>query len=341
MGYIYKITNKLNGKIYIGKTSSTVEKRFKEHLIVVDRCIKNQDKSYYKHSRLYNSMCKYGVENFEIEEVECVDDALLNEREIYWISTLKTQDVTIGYNIANGGTGGATLSTLTKAQLNECRDKMSKSQKLRWSQMTDEEKLRISKETSQKLKGKYYLSEEAKERGRLKLLGRKQSIEEIQKRSNSLREWHKTHLEEDLKRNRKISESKKGNVVISNEQREQISNTLKEYYKNHKPYIVGKEHTEDTKKKIRDCHVGRVHVTNGVQDKQIKLEDLEEYLKNGWVRGRTKINISKKVICKETNEIVTTKEIAQKFNIDINKVRYHIRNKTPIENFHFEYLKTK
>ena len=32
MGYIYKITNNINGKVYIGKTTKTVEERWKGHL---------------------------------------------------------------------------------------------------------------------------------------------------------------------------------------------------------------------------------------------------------------------------------------------------------------------
>ena len=65
MGYIYKITNSVNKKIYIGKTVRTVSVRFREHL---DRA----DENYQ--SYLYNAIRKYGQENFIVETIEEVND---------------------------------------------------------------------------------------------------------------------------------------------------------------------------------------------------------------------------------------------------------------------------
>ena len=93
MAYIYKIVNDINGKIYIGKTSSTIEKRFKEHCndSKKERCEKRP---------LYDAMNKYGVENFTVEKVEEVEnDEIASEREIYWINKLRTY---IGFNDCNG-----------------------------------------------------------------------------------------------------------------------------------------------------------------------------------------------------------------------------------------------
>lgn len=93
MAYIYKIINNVNQKIYIGKTSSTIEKRFKEHCndSKKERCEKRP---------LYDAMNKYGVENFTVEKVEEVEnDEIASEREIYWINKLRTY---IGFNDCNG-----------------------------------------------------------------------------------------------------------------------------------------------------------------------------------------------------------------------------------------------
>lgn len=60
MGYIYKITNNLNNKIYIGQTVKTVEKRFQQHK-------NNSNKSYFSHIVLYKAFNKYGIENFECD----------------------------------------------------------------------------------------------------------------------------------------------------------------------------------------------------------------------------------------------------------------------------------
>ena len=93
MAYIYKILNNINQKIYIRKTSSTIEKRFKEHCndSKKERCEKRP---------LYDAMNKYGIENFTVEKVEEVEnDEIASEREIYWINKLRTY---IGFNDCNG-----------------------------------------------------------------------------------------------------------------------------------------------------------------------------------------------------------------------------------------------
>lgn len=94
MGCIYKITNVLTGKIYIGQTAGTIEHRFKEH----KRNAKN-GVPYY----LYKAMRKYGEENFEIQELKHCDDSELNKKERYWISLLDSCNN--GYNMTLGGEG--------------------------------------------------------------------------------------------------------------------------------------------------------------------------------------------------------------------------------------------
>lgn len=106
---IYKITNIINKKIYIGKTIKTLETRFKEHCSEAVRykecCINNKPFGY--NSKLYPAMLKYGCENFVIELVENVpDDVDINEQEKYWISYFNSLDDRIGYNISPGGLGG-------------------------------------------------------------------------------------------------------------------------------------------------------------------------------------------------------------------------------------------
>ena len=86
---IYKTTNILNNKIYIGQD-------------------KNNNPSYYgSGKKLQRSIKKYGKENFTKEILEyCVDETHLNEREIHWISYYNSQDRNIGYNISEGGKEG-------------------------------------------------------------------------------------------------------------------------------------------------------------------------------------------------------------------------------------------
>lgn len=97
MGYIYCITNLINSKKYIGKTTTTIRERWYEH------CWTSQNKENIKYP-LYIAMRKYGIENFQIECLEEVNNDLLSEREIYWIKELETYGIH-GYNATKGGDG--------------------------------------------------------------------------------------------------------------------------------------------------------------------------------------------------------------------------------------------
>lgn len=89
--YIYKITNLINNKIYIGQTNNP-NRRWREHCDSNSKCIK-----------LRNAIKKYGSENFVFEIIEG-PIANYNEREKYWITQYNS--INEGYNIAEGGQGG-------------------------------------------------------------------------------------------------------------------------------------------------------------------------------------------------------------------------------------------
>ena len=94
MGHIYKITNTLNNKIYIGQTVKTVDKRFQQHK-------NNSNKDYFSQIVLYKAFKKYGIENFICEEIEEIPNELLDEREKYWIEYYNSYFE--GYNSTLGG----------------------------------------------------------------------------------------------------------------------------------------------------------------------------------------------------------------------------------------------
>lgn len=91
---IYKITNNINGKAYIGQ-SIHVEERLRQHQ--TQYTYKDIDKP------LYLAFTKYGIENFSFEVLEECKEENLNEREIYWIDYYDTYYN--GYNANRGGTG--------------------------------------------------------------------------------------------------------------------------------------------------------------------------------------------------------------------------------------------
>jgi hypothetical protein len=104
---IYKITNLVNNKIYIGKDTTSDPKYFGSGLLI---------------KRAFE---KYGSEKFIKEIIDTSDDYdELSKKEIYWISFYNSTDKKIGYNISRGGDGGDTLSN--HPDLDLIKEKISK-----------------------------------------------------------------------------------------------------------------------------------------------------------------------------------------------------------------------
>lgn len=91
MGYVYKITNKINNKNYIGQTIRHYGQRWRNHRSEAFN-IESQKYEY----PLYRAIRKYGLENFEFSVIEECDESILTEREIYW--TKYYNSVQDGYN---------------------------------------------------------------------------------------------------------------------------------------------------------------------------------------------------------------------------------------------------
>lgn len=94
MGVIYKITNNLTGKSYVGQTIRPLKRRWQEHCQNAVRC-----------KVLHRAIMKYGKENFTIEKIDTADNPKeLNAKEVYWIKFYNTL-VPNGYNMTKGGGG--------------------------------------------------------------------------------------------------------------------------------------------------------------------------------------------------------------------------------------------
>lgn len=91
---IYRITNKINGKSYIGQ-SVDIEERFKHHKKYRRTCEYNKI--------LYKAIKKYGIENFSFEIIDICKKEELDEKEIYYIEKYGT--FKNGYNMTKGGEG--------------------------------------------------------------------------------------------------------------------------------------------------------------------------------------------------------------------------------------------
>ena len=94
---IYKITNRLDGKVYIGQTIQKVEERFWQHC---HRCPSQPHRSY-----IHNAIQKDGKDNFTVEVIASTDSLdALNILEEHYIRTLNTL-APRGYNLHPGGCG--------------------------------------------------------------------------------------------------------------------------------------------------------------------------------------------------------------------------------------------
>lgn len=102
---IYKITNLINGKIYIGK-SINIKQRWNKH-----KEIPNDGMSIHK------AMLKYGINNFSFEVLEECNEYQLDEKEIYWINYYNTY-LGEGYNAAPGGEGASHPVKISNETLN-------------------------------------------------------------------------------------------------------------------------------------------------------------------------------------------------------------------------------
>lgn len=91
---IYKVTNKINGKVYIGQ-SVDIGRRWRQHMTA-------EDDNYF-----HKAIQKYGVENFRWEVIEKCKKKDLDEREIYWIEYYDSFNK--GYNCTKGGDGGPVM----------------------------------------------------------------------------------------------------------------------------------------------------------------------------------------------------------------------------------------
>lgn len=130
-GKVYKITNTVNGRLYIGKTIRTLEARWRQH---------RADSTRYDYP-LYRAMKKYGKDKFLIillQECETLSD--LNEKELEWAQRLNSFAPN-GYNLT-AGTGPGADSEETKRK---------KSEALKGKPKSEEQK----RKQSEVMKGKY------------------------------------------------------------------------------------------------------------------------------------------------------------------------------------------
>lgn len=268
-GYIYKTINKVNNKIYVGKKCSEV---FLGNLYMGSGTLINR------------AIKKYGKENFNVILVEsCSSEKELCEREKFWIKELDAQNSDVGYNLADGGQGGAArrghpMSEETKQKMHQTAMNRSPERQQEISEICRKAQLgkHMPMETREKIresmrgKNSRPHTAEENEKNRIAHLGKMTGDDNPAKR-------------EDVRK--KISEKKMGHEV-SAETREKLSKAQ-----------MGKKLSEETKRKQSlaakgkpSNTLGKICVNNGLTNKMIFPQELLTYETCGWTRGK----ISKK-----------------------------------------------
>lgn len=280
---IYKTTNLINGKFYVGKD----EKNKPDYLgsgINLQRAIK-----------------KYGKENFIKETLEvCLTREELVEREKYWIKETKAQK--LGYNIADGGWGGNTYTEETKQRISQFFK----------GRYISPETIEKRKQTRAKNPEKYKLSEERKKsigdfhRGKnnyekmktcknysLKFSEKKNSVDYNNPSGETRKKQSKAHKKNPI---RYWLGKKQPKEMVEKRRQKQIgkkrTEETKEKMRGENNSFYGQTHTLEAKEKIRKSKINKTaeqmletyikfHISRmGYEpSEEQKLKKLEEYRK--------------------------------------------------------------
>lgn len=116
---IYAIKNKINGKIYVGKSVNIYE-RIRFHINKLNKKDKNDN------IHLINSWHKYGRDNFEYIILEDVikNDDLLKQKELYWILKLKANYREFGYNLRLDSDTKCIVSDETRKRMSDSKKEL-------------------------------------------------------------------------------------------------------------------------------------------------------------------------------------------------------------------------
>ena len=127
---VYVVTNKVNGKIYIGKTETTLKRRWDSHVVAAKR----GSKSYF-----HAAIRKYGPAAFEATPLSsAVSRDNMEELEIFFIAKYHSTDCEIGYNLTNGGDGRGGFK-----HSEETKRKISRSE--RGKRLTPEQRVNVGR----------------------------------------------------------------------------------------------------------------------------------------------------------------------------------------------------
>ena len=247
-GVIYLITDTTNGKLYVGQTIHTAEKRFKEH--------------FYEDTYIGNAMRAHGIENFTVEVIAvCESREELDACEIAKIAEYDCMAPN-GYNLTEGGEGGSHCEETVeriRAAINayyeehpEARDRISAEQKARFSD--PEEIAKAAERTRKSFENPEVVEKHAtSQKKRFEDPAERQKVAEGVSKFFSqpgAREAQSVRIKEAFKKpgvTEKISERQKKRFEDPEERKKTAIGVLKFFAEN-----GGRAQTDECKDKIRD-----------------------------------------------------------------------------------------
>ena len=341
---IYKTTNLINGKIYIGQS------------------INNDPKYLGSGVFLKNAIEKHGKENFLKEVIDVADSVdELNEKEIYWIEKYNSTDKNIGYNLCSGGKGFKIYYGKTDEQISEIHENLSKIHKEKWNNillnMSDDELKKLSESRSEISKKSWDISDdEYKEKCKRISEGIKNSDFDFKSQLKSY--WDSLTNEERNKINQKrnLSNSefwKNMSEDLYKKRCENISNALRNdpnrFERNSK---ISKSLSEETKirmyKQISESQINNwKHIKECLKKDKSDLSEEELLVVIKYEKQRNKIIESNKATFEVKNNItgemftiVSVDELCKIIGISKFIYKYNISKKNYIIN-NYEFKKIK
>jgi len=280
---IYKATNKINGKAYVGQTVKSLRIRISEH---IHDALNNKDNVYF-----HNAIRRYGKENFIWEIIaECSSLKELNKTEIEMIKKYNTFEN--GYNLTRGGEGSVGFKHTQKAKEKISKSKRGKNHPNYGKHHTEETKRRIGngnrgkvgfKGEDNPMYGKHH-SEETKRKISELRKNKKLSDETRRKISEALK-GEKNHMYGKYGKDSPCFGKKR-----SEETRQKISLALKGKYGGKNSSWYGKRHSEATKKKMSKSMIGKQvgsksliakkYIVITPKNKEIFVHGLRNFCKN-------------------------------------------------------------
>lgn len=117
---IYKITNKINGKMYVGQTKKSLEARWKQH--------QKDSNSHFFCYKFQKAIREFGAENFTVEQIDCAaNKEEANAKEVFWINFYNA--VEEGYNTSPGGKSGGNYKKVMNVETGQVFDSQKEAAK--------------------------------------------------------------------------------------------------------------------------------------------------------------------------------------------------------------------